>query len=455
MGGPQTSDTPFRAGAAVLDITPPLGLCMAGYRRTRLASGVHDPLQVHALVLDDGSHQLALAGVDLICLAGSDIQAAANQIQRQCGIPPDHVLCWATHTHTGPVPEPNIPAGDPDPEYMSLVRRRIADCVQLAQGKLQPAQASVGVGHQENLAFNRRADRRGRPLPPSSSELLGLLRSGIPPPAEQLPMNEWVRAAGMVDPQVGVLHVERLDGSPLALWVNFALHCDTVGGNEYSAGYPHVLRTTLARQYGQDAVVLFANGPCGDINHVDRRRERRKGFGEAARIGTVLAGEVIKVVADSAAQSLIPLRAQTRSIRVPRRTVEPEELEAAGAVIERVPRAEERRERYYADDLLHLAATDEQVDTQVQALRLGSTALVGLPGEIFVELGLEIKRRSPFASTFVVELAGDYVGYVPTAGAFAEGGYEVMTARTSRLAPEAGQAMVDAAVSLLEQLARA
>ena len=444
----------LKAGAACTDITPPLGVAMAGYRRTRYAKGIHDPLCAKALVLDDGRTQIALVALDLICISKEHVDRARESIEKRCGIPPERVMCWATHIHTGPVTHEDMPAGDPDEEYMALLPRKIADSVEIAQGNLREARWGVGLGRQEGLSFNRRANRRGRPLPPGTNELLQLLREGIVPQGPEIGLEEWEEKASAIDPEVGVLYFEGTDGSPIATLVNFALHCDTVGGELFSAGYPYYLSQVLKQAKGEDMIVLFANGPCGDINHIDRRRGPRKGFGEAERIGTILAGEALKVLADMEMNSSISLRAAGRRLVLPRKTISEEEIEAAKDVLKRVPPDQDRRERFYAEDLLHLVGTEEEIRTEVQAVVLGDAALVALPGEVFVELGLEIKRRSPFMRTFVVELADDYVGYVPTREAFCEGGYEVMTARTSKLAPGAGEMMVEAALELLEQLAR-
>ena len=95
---------------------------------------------------------------------------------------------------------------------------------------------------------------------------------------------------------------------------------------------------------------------------------------------------------------------------------------------------------------------EQEIETEVQVIAINDLAIVTLPGEMFVEIGLEIKRQSPFNYTFVVELANDYVGYVPTAKAFGEGGYETMFARSSKLVPEAAGQFVESAVRLLNNL---
>ena len=101
----------LKAGAASVDITPPLGLVMGGYRKTRHASGVHDPLCARALVLQEGKTQLALLALDLIALPRDCIARACRLVEERCRIPPEAVTCWSTHTHTGPVTDHRMPPG--------------------------------------------------------------------------------------------------------------------------------------------------------------------------------------------------------------------------------------------------------------------------------------------------------------------------------------------------------
>lgn len=465
----------FRAGAAEVDITPPLGIELAGYRRPRKAEGVHDPLMAKALVLDDGFIQLAIVACDLLCIDEEQVKAVRKLIEDRCDIPAQHAMITATHTHTGPVttqvhrqrfrgstaPSPKLQDqppgwvvfGEIDQGYLDVLTNKITDSVQIAQSKLQEARLRVGVGVQYDLSFNRRAHRRGRSLPPQTNELLTLLKEGIISSEPSLSPSAWAEAAKCIDPEVGVLTVEDSQGQPLAVLVNFALHLDTVGGSLISADYPGYLSQMLRKLKGKDLVVLFCNGACGDINHIDRTKnlKQQKGFATAKRIGTALAGEVLKILENSEFTSLNRLNVVSERLIIELRRPSLEELEAAEQVLQKSANGLDRKQ-IYAREIIHLSRAARSIEVEIQVLSLGNIAFVALPGEIFVELGLEIKRKSPFPYTFVIELANGYVGYVPTREAFEEGGYEVMLALTSKLAPMAGEMMVSSVVKLLHSL---
>ena len=426
---------------------------MAGYRRTRLASGVHDPLGARALVLDDGVMQVALVCLDLVALSWRYMDAARDLIEPACGIPPDRVIGWATHTHTGPITDEKLPTGVPDPEYMRRVVQGMAEAVQKAQGRLTEARLKVGIGHEDRFAFNRRAARRGKPLPPGANELLSLLREGAVPAEPPTASPEWRRAAQLIDPDVAVLYAESVDGSPIATLVNHALHCDTIGGCEYSAGWPHYAYAALQATRGEEMTTLFANGACGDINHIDRENpDQAKGHELAQRIGAAVGSMADAMCTSLKYHEIARIRLARKEMELPVHEISESELAAAHQVLGHRPTGEKRREQYYAEDVVTLAEWPRQVLSEVRGLRLGSAALVALPGEVFVELGLAIKRQSPFETTFVIELANDYWGYIAPRAAFAEGGYEVMKAGTQCLGPGAGEIVVEAALAVLAEL---
>ena len=95
----------------------------------------------------------------------------------------------------------------------------------------------------------------------------------------------------------------------------------------------------------------------------------------------------------------------------------------------------------------------DPVTTQVQILRIGDTYVLGLPGEVLVEVGLEIKERAGLANLFIVTLANDAIGYVCHAAAYNEGGYEPVSG--TNLAEGAGEIMVEQALALLDEMRHA
>jgi hypothetical protein len=268
---------------------------------------------------------------------------------------------------------------------------------------------------------------------------------------------------------------------PLGLLVNFGLHPAIVAGTVVGGDFPAYLEGAVQRLLspagpaGGEPVVVFANAPCGDVNHVDVSHTRpQTGFPEAARVGTILAAEAVKGACRLAPEwepewepdgeppaPGAPTRPAATGVRGARRTVElplrrPTAAEVAwarGAAQGRmtmVPGA--GLEVVEAHRILSLAEgwTGETRETEVQALAIGDDlALVGLPGEIFARLGLELRERSPFRHTLVLGLANEAIGYVPTRAAYDEGGYEPTA---SRLQPGGGEALVAAALDLLASL---
>jgi hypothetical protein len=241
--------------------------------------------------------------------------------------------------------------------------------------------------------------------------------------------------------------------------VNFALHLDTVGGQAISADYPVALSQVLGRVKGSQMVTVFANGTCGNVNHIDVSTDRpQKGHEEATRIGTVLAGEVIKAYA-----RMEPVQVRSRGPVVQSQTLElapapirdgdeararsiAQKLEAGGkaSFLDTVF-------AYKVLDVVDRKGRPFEAEVQVVALSR-DVAIVALPGEIFAELGMQIKKASPFAKTIVVELAHGPTTYFPNEAAFGQGNYEVVT---SRVAPGSGERLVKAALTLLDKAANA
>jgi hypothetical protein len=412
---------------------------MAGYYHDRKADDVLDDLYARALVLSDNKTSAALVVCDLIGLRREMTAQVRADIAQRTGIPAANTLICCTHTHTGPITEPWPKAGIyPDPAYLDVLAKKIADAVQLAYQRRQPATLHAGRGHVEGIAFNRRLWMRD-----------GTLRTN--PPFQSA---DIVRPAGPIDPELGVWMVRDLEGAPLAMVNTYALHPDQVGGTALCADYGGVESRLLQHFFGPDCTVLCPNGTCGDINHFcfSKPAAYSHGLHVHQRSGHALAGEAIKQVPNLAPVDAGVVRAGSRTIQAALRLPSDEEV----AWAEKAVGGEMRG--FDADGLavvkahrilrLHQGATSS-IPVEISALAVGGTAFVGLPGEIFVDLGLAIKARSPFPHTFCGELCNDTIGYVPTRKAYDEGGYE---ATSSPLAPGTGEQMVEAALALLNEL---
>jgi hypothetical protein len=442
----------LNAGVAVVDITPPVPFRMSGYFYERLSTGTKDPLHAKAVVFQQGDESAALVFCDLVGISSEISSAARTRASEATGIPVSHISISATHTHTGPLyfgslhdhlHERRIARNGDDPHESSKYKAKLIDklvsAIVEAQRSLQPVELAAGFALEDRLSFNRRFHMKD-----------GTVRFN---PGKLNP--DIVRVAGPVDPDVGVLAIQDADGKATASLTTFALHLDTVGGTEYGADYPYYLQQALRREFGDDFQSMFGTGTCGDINHIDVRHSRpQKGHEEARRIGEALAETVESALAK--AKSNEPRLAVRRAVVVaPLQRYSEDELAAARADMFKVgqrklPFLEEVKACTIIDVALRDAHGDGQLRMEVQALRLDDeTAIVCLPGEVFVELGLAIKRASPFARTLVIELCNDDPAYVPTRKAFAEGSYETVN---SRIQSGGGEMLVGAAVKLLEEL---
>jgi neutral ceramidase len=437
----------LRVGAAAVVITPPPGTPMAGYYFVRAAEGVHDDLHAKAIVLERDGQRAALVALDLIATTRDLVEEARRAIEAATPLRGDAVMISATHAHTGPVlrgrgPREGALGGDSDlaRRYRAELPARIAEAVRRAEANLTPAKVSAGRGREPSIAFNRRYHM--------TDGTVGWN------PGKKNP--HILKPAGPIDPEVPIVSFEATDGRPLAAYVNYAVHLDNVGGLMISADLPATLGSSLAAYKGPDLLTVFTAGCCGDVNHIDVSwAEPQHGFENAARMGLILAAEVLRTWPHLEPVNPDALRSKSVMVALPLPQIKPGDVEKARAIADR--HASQKSdppaflETVWAYKVLDVAAREGRPhEVEVQVVALGNDiAWVSLPGEIFVELGLAIKQDSPFAHTIIAELANGSVGYVPARRAYAQGNYEVVSARC---AEGSGEMLVDAAVRLLNEL---
>jgi neutral ceramidase len=437
----------LRVGAAAVRITPDKPTPLAGYYNTRIPTNTHDELQAKAIVLELDGTRAAVVVCDLLTLSRDVVERAREIISRSTKVPGANVMISATHTHTGPLLDNKSSRNITDSssaevirEYTAALPAKIAEAVQRADAALQPARVSVAHEHEDHLAHNRRFFMKDGTVGWNP----GKLNTNI------------VRAAGPIDPEIAVLYFDSPRNVPLATYVNFAMHPDTVGGLEFSADYPGALSRLLGEYKGTNMVTMFANGTCGNINHVDAQwAGAQKGHVEAARLGTILAGNVFKAYTRLQPVKAGALRVRSEIVRLPLPELKPRDVEAARAMAARVgtTNAPKFLEQVNAFKVLDVAAREgKSQEVEVQVIALGDDlAWVSLPGEIFVELGLEIKKKSPFRHTLIAELANGSIGYIPNKKAYDEGNYEPVSARCAK---GSGEILVASALKLLRSAKR-
>ncbi len=440
----------LRVGVAQVKITPPIGIAMAGYYSKRASEGTHDDLYAKAIVLQSGDTKAAIVTLDLIRTLKPFVERARTLVAQRTGIPATCVMISATHAHTGPVLSTHTAharlLGGTDAlvaEYVNQLPERIAQCVERANDALVDGTVAATIAREDHLAFNRRFHMRDGSIGWNP----GRLNPNI------------VRPAGPVDPGVPFVVFTGPNNKPLATYVNFAMHLDTVGGVQFSADYPFTLTRSLARAVDPDMITLFTIGCAGDINHIDVTwKNRQKGNNEAARIGTRLASAVLRGI-ETTLQPVETgiLQVTRKSVALPLAPITDQDVDAARDVVRRLTARSKPRpaflEQVQAFKVLDvLARKGKPWDVEVQVITLGDQlAWVSMPGEMFVQLGLNIKRGSPFSQTMIAELANGSVGYIPDHLAYGQGNYEVVS---TRCADGSGELLMDTAVAMLREMYR-
>jgi hypothetical protein len=308
-----------------------------------------------------------------------------------------------------------------------------------AHAHLSAARLSAAKGREDQLAFNRR-------FWTTEGNVVWNPRKLAP---------NVTRPAGPIDPEIGILFAEAATPArqPLATFVNYAMHPDTVGGEMISADYPGVLARQLAAVKGAGMLTIFANGCCGNINHRNVAwNDPQKGPGEAHRCGLILAAAVSRALPGLAPITAASLRVSSQLVKIPLPEITEADLVQARETLRQIKQSKtpllDQVKCFQTFDVQ--ARNGEPYEVEVQVIALGKDlAFVSLPGEIFVELGLAIKAASPFAHTYLIELANGAIGYIPNRTAYAEGNYEAVSARC---ATGSGELLVESALRQLKAL---
>jgi hypothetical protein len=405
----------FKAASAKADITPVGSVDLWGYSdRSGPAVGTHDPLFAKVLLLDDATHRIALVTLDLGRTFGVEsMELVRHRVRDSAHI--EQVLFFASHTHSGPFINDRYPSGK-RPAWEEQALDRIAAAIEQAAGRLQPASLAVGEGD-VFIGHNRRYVR-----PDGTVKMLW--RNATKSPTHP------------VDSRVGVLRVDGRDGHVLAVLVNYACHPVIFGPDnlKYSADWPSAMAAVVEQAFGEGTVCLFLQGAAGDINpYFDKMR-----LEEDAEKLMQQTGREVGQVALSVAREIVPKPPEKPELQFDldvrhfKLRYDPQSLLASlkGQVKPEV------LERYkaYLDVPLDYPVTTLLINRQI--------ALMGMPGEPFVDFGLAFRDRSPAVHSFFGGYANGYFGYFPTIRAAVEGGYgaEGLVARTE---VGAGESMLD------------
>lgn len=443
----------FKAGAATSNITPPLGMEIVGNFAPRpIAAHVHDELHVRCLVLDDGTTKLAFAVADTISLGRDVWDEAKAKVHAATGIPTSNMMFSGTHTHSS---VSAITHKDSSLDYRSFIISRVADGVRRAVNNLEPARIAWGSGKVPQHVFNRRyllqeGITNANPFGGQDRAVMNpssLLRSRLAGPA------------GPTNPEVYCLSVQATDGRQIALMANYWLHY--VGGvnkQDLSADYFGEFCRRIEQAMDAPCVGFLANGPCGDVNNNDYSGKtptvKREPYEKIKLVANDLAQEVLRVHKALKHQDWVPLKAAVGELELGVRRPTPEMVKWAKDVLAKPKEAEaiHRLEQPYAERTIaaHKAKPDT-IMAVTQAFRIGDLGIAAIPFEVFTEIGLEIKARSPFKDTFTIELANGSNGYLPTPRHHDLGGYETWLG-TNRVEREASVKITKQTLEMLEQV---
>jgi hypothetical protein len=407
MAGLPAGAAGFRAAAAKVDITPQTPQWLMGYQ-ARKSTGVHDPIYHRVVALEAGGTAFYLVASDLTLFSPAVYDDVAAELESSLGIPRAHFWWSVTHTHAAPeVGPPGIyktllgrSDHEWDRDYAGFVKQALVRAVREAHDHLEPARIAFDRGI-AMANINRRA-----------KDVDGTVSLGLDP-------------YGPADRQIGLMRIERTDGSPIAWIANYAIHGTVMGGQnlQISGDAPGTVAAYLESKTG--ATVLFVNGAAGNLapiysGYADARSGHLSQFRALLGDRILAAGrQPVPATAD------VSLWAGERTVTTARRAgLEwPEELG-----------------RY---------ATESAIRLPVRFLRINDTVIWSTPVELFCEIAMTVRERSRFANTLYFGYTNGWLGYLPTAQAFAEGGYEP---KTSVFTPQAEKDVTEALVAFLQDV---
>jgi neutral ceramidase len=451
----------FRAGAAVADITPQKWpVAVVGSFRHIEATKAWDPLHARALVLDDDKTRLAIVLVDSCYIPRELLDEAKKQAARSTEIRTDRMFIAATHTHSAP-PSRNlrhidVKAGRP---YLDRLRQGIVKAIEKANANLQPAEIGWGTTKVPEHVFNRRWFMKpgGIPVNPFG-EQTDQVRMNPPRGSKLLD-----HPAGPTDPEIVFLSLRTRKGRPLALLANYSLHY--VGGipsggvsADYFGEFAKQIQKRLLPKAGDDSpafVGILSNGTSGDINNINFRKRgaRREPFAQIRKVAGRVADAVFEAYPKVRHRSDVSLAMAQSELTLKVRKPTPEQVERAERFLaEKDEKKLPPRAKAYARMTLFQAKRPPTEALVLQAIRVGDVGIAAIPCEVFAEIGLEIKKKSPLKPTFTIELANGHYGYLPNPRQHRLGGYETWLG-TNQLEIEASDKITAEVLDLFSKVA--
>lgn len=426
----------MKAAMAKIEITPSEPVWLDGMIRSHRSTGVHDPLFARALALSSGDSCFVVVSVDVCMIDTRDSIRAREAAARLTGIPADHIIIAATHTHSGPA---MFGYFNPKEEaYVSEITDKITRIVKKAVNGMLPAAVGCASGSETTISHYRRL------LADDGHVVMNW---------EPYPPEKIIRPLGEIDPEVGVLKVAAADdpGSVIGLLFNHAGHPNVMSGDNYliSADYPG-LAVTLVEQANGGAA-MFVNGMQGTMD-IDGLRDRD--WEGLERVAKALATAVSKTARKITTSTAGTIRGASTRYKIPARKITKSELAWAEKILSRTCGAFKPLVDGVGDDykaFLYKQLHEKRENAQVEQIcfAIDDCAFLSSPGEVFTEIGMRIKAQSPFRHTYIMGVANGNIGYVPTRKAISEGSYEV---DVRQLDASAEDIIVEKSLSLLRKV---
>lgn len=449
------AESELRAGAAAVDITPPIGVSLDGViSKNGPVTGIHDRIFARALVLDEGQTRIAICVNDLCMVERRYFDRAKEIVFEKTGLPVNRILMTSTHTHAAP----RVPygrAGKMDDVYYDTLVQQIAQAIIQAQKNLQPARVGFGSFDAGKYAACRRflAEKGSVSLNP-----FGVAGERIKSVAGR--SKQIIQPAAAIDPQCSILSIQHADGTPLAILGNMSIHyCGGYQKGQISADYFGAYAKHLAEKLMQSKthppfVGMLSNGTSGNVGAVMKQDQSKyAAFEWIEESGKQFAEQTLIVIEQIDHKHNLKLSMLEQELELGIRRPDAARLAWAREILENPKQKTVHRwSKIYANEAVELSKYPATESIKIQAIRIGELGIVGLPCEVFTETGLAIKAQSPFAATFSMELANGSSGYLPTPEQHALGGYETWPARSSYLEIDAESKIRQTALDLLRKL---
>ena len=442
----------LKAGFARVNITPPLGISVAGYFIPRHADGVLDELELNALAVAHGDKTVLFICADLLGISNELYDEITEKIFAETGITKDAIFLGATHTHTGP--DVKKSADELTENYIYTLKRKTVDVAKMAIADLKPAKMGYGVGQAPNVAFVRRFRMKD-----------GSVRTN---PGVNNP--DIVAPIGDMDERVSVVRFDRENAETL-VFVSFANHPDVVGGCKISADWPGLTRRTVEKALDNTKCIFF-NGAQGDVNHVNVHPtagdfndmfmdfdDVSRGYGHARYIARVVTGGVLQCYDKVTYVDVDSLSFVRKKVSVPSNMPSPEEVPEAIRIND-LHLAGKDDELPYTGMMLTTVVAEagrmvalkdgpEAFDMNFSGISLGPVAFVSIPGEGFNAIGKGFKDTDGYGLIIPCGLTNGYEGYFPMKDSYEEGGYE---ARSSRFKVGTAELIIEEGKKILKEL---